>query len=99
MAIEKSVEMVLKIKPVYVHLIHRTPYMGPCRYGEGEQLERAYDEMMAADRKALCAVDAALLKEQAAELGAAMANCVRVVFGSKDAVEAAKELFDTVETL
>ena len=40
MAIEKSVEMVLKIKPVYVHLIHRTPYMGPCRYGEGEQLER-----------------------------------------------------------
>ena len=51
------------------------------------------------DRKALCAVDAALLKEQAAELGAAMANGVRVVFGSKDAVEAAKELFDTVETL
>lgn len=49
MAIEKSVEMVLKIKPVYVHLIHRTPYMGPCRYGEGEQLERAYDEMMAAE--------------------------------------------------
>ena len=42
---------------------------------------------------------AALLKEQAAELGAAMANGVRVVFGSKDAVEAAKELFDTVETL
>jgi len=52
-----------------------------------------------ADRKALCAVDAALLKEQAAELGAAMANGVRVVFGSKDAVEAAKEMFDTVETL
>ena len=37
--------------------------------------------------------------EKAAELGAAMANGVRVVFGSKDAVEAAKELFDTVETL
>ena len=37
--------------------------------------------------------------EQAAELGAAMANGVRVVFGSKDAVEAAKDLFDTVETL
>ena len=57
------------------------------------------DEMVSADRRALCAVDAALLKEQAAELGAAMANGVRVVFGSKDAVEAAKELFDTVETL
>ena len=71
---------------------------------EARETDRRYfcgitDEMMAADRKALCAVDAALLKEQAAELGAAMANGVRVVFGSKDAVEAAKEMFDTVETL
>ena len=71
---------------------------------EARETDRRYfcgitDEMMAADRKALCAVDAALLKEQAAELGAAMSNGVRVVFGSKDAVEAAKELFDTVETL
>ena len=57
------------------------------------------DEMMAADRKALCAVDAELLKAQAAELGAAMATGVRVTFGSKDAVEAAKDLFDTVTTL
>ena len=57
------------------------------------------DEMMTADRKALCAVDAELLKAQAAELGAAMATGTRVVFGSKDAVEAAKDLFDTVETL
>ena len=57
------------------------------------------DEMMTADRKALCAVDAELLKAQAAELGAAMATGTRVVFGSKDALEAAKDLFDTVETL
>ena len=71
---------------------------------EARELDRRYfcgitGEMMAADRKALCAVDAALLKEQAAELSAAMANGVRVAFGSKDAVEAAKDLFDTVETL
>ena len=71
---------------------------------EARELDRRYfcgitDEMMAADRKTLCAVDAALLKEQAAELSAAMANGVRVAFGSKDAVEAAKDLFDTVETL
>ena len=71
---------------------------------EAREIDRRYfcgitDEMMSADRRALCAVDAALLKEQAAELGAAMANGVRVVFGSKDAVEAAKDLFDTVETL
>ena len=71
---------------------------------EARETDRRYfcgitDEMVSADRRALCAVDAALLKEQAAELGAAMANGVRVVFGSKDAVEAAKDLFDTVETL
>ena len=71
---------------------------------EAREIDRRYfcgitDEMVSADRRALCAVDAALLKEQAAELGAAMANGVRVVFGSKDAVEAAKEMFDTVETL
>ena len=71
---------------------------------EAREIDRRYfcgitDEMVSADRRALCAVDAALLKEQAAELGAAMANGVRVVFGSKEAVEAAKELFDTVETL
>ena len=44
-------------------------------------------------------MDAELLKAQAAELGAAMATGVRVTFGSKDAVEAAKDLFDTVTTL
>ena len=71
---------------------------------EAREIDRRYfcgitDEMVSADRRALCAVDAVLLKEQAAELGAAMANGVRVVFGSKDAVEAAKEMFDTVETL
>ena len=73
-------------------------------HAEAREIDRRYfcgitDEMVSADRRALCAVDAALLKEQAAELGAAMANGVRVVFGSKDAVEAAKEMFDTVETL
>ena len=57
------------------------------------------DEMTAQDRRELCAVDAGLLKAQAAELGAAMASGVRVVFGSRDAVEAAGALFDTVQTL
>ena len=71
---------------------------------EAKELDRRYfcgitEEMMAADRKALCAVDADTLKSQAADLPARMANAVRVVFGSKDAVEAAKELFDRVETL
>ena len=71
---------------------------------EAKELDRRYfcgitEEMMAADRKALCAVDADTLKSQAADLPVRMAHGVRVVFGSKDAVEAAKELFDRVETL
>ena len=57
------------------------------------------DEMRAADRKALCSVDTALLKEQAAALSDVLSGGVRVAFGSKDAVEAAKDLFDRVETL
>ena len=36
---------------------------------------------------------------QAAELGAAMASGVKVAFGSREAVEAAKDLFDMVEAL
>ena len=57
------------------------------------------DEMTAAERKSLGSVDAAALKAEAADLSARMEKGVRVVFGSKEAVEAAKELFDRVETL
>ena len=57
------------------------------------------DEMTAAERKSLCSVDAAALKAEAADLSARMEKGVRVVFGSKEAVEAVKELFDRVETL
>ena len=68
------------------------------------ELDRRYfcgitDEMRTADRKALCSVDAALLKAQAAALSDVLSGGVRVAFGSKDAVEAAKDLFDRVETL
>ena len=71
---------------------------------EAKELDRRYfcgitAEMMAADRKALCAVDADTLKAQAADLPARMAQGVQVVFGSKEAVEAAKERFDRVEAL
>ena len=71
---------------------------------EARELDRRFfcgitDAMLAADRKALCAVDADLLKVQADELGAAMASGVKVAFGSREAVEAAKDLFDTVEAL
>ena len=74
----------------------------PC--AEAKDLDRMYfcgitDEMLAADRKALCAVNADTLKAQAADLPERMQEGVRVAFGSKEAVEAAHGLFDRVETL
>ena len=76
--------------------------MKPC--AEAKDLDRRYfcgisDEMLAADRKATCGVDAAALKAMAAELADQVQNGVRVAFGSKEAVEAAKELFEHIETL
>ena len=73
-------------------------------YAEAKDLDRMYfcgitDEMLAADRKALCAVNADTLKAQAADLPERMQKGVRVAFGSKEAVEAANGLFDRVETL
>ena len=73
-------------------------------YAQAKELDRRYfcgitDGMAAADRAALCAVDADTLKAQAAALPRQMAKSIRVAFGSKDAVEAAKGLFDRVETL
>jgi hypothetical protein len=44
-----EIAMTLNVKPVYVHLVHRSAYMGPCRSGKDKQLERSYDEMMAAE--------------------------------------------------
>ena len=57
------------------------------------------DAMRAADRAALCAMDAGALKAQASALPEAMARGVRVAFGSRASIEAAKELFDRVEEL
>ena len=51
------------------------------------------------DRKAMCGVTAETIRAQAADLADRMANATRVAFGSKDAVEAGKQLFDRIETL
>ena len=71
---------------------------------EAKELDRRYfcgitDAMLAADRKAMCNVTAETVRAQAADLADRMANATRVAFGSKDAVEAGKQLFDRIETL
>lgn len=57
------------------------------------------DAELAADRQALCRMDGETLRRQAAELEGRMAAGTRVAFGSREAVEAAKDLFDRVEQL
>lgn len=42
-------KMKLNVKPIFVQLVHRSAYMGPCRGGTWEQLERSYDEMIGAE--------------------------------------------------
>ena len=76
--------------------------MKPC--AEARDLDRRYfcgitDAMLEADRKAICGVDAAALKAEAAALEENMKQGIRVAFGSKEAVETAKDLFDRIETL
>ena len=71
---------------------------------EAKELDSRYfcgitDAMLAADRKAMCGVTAETIRAQAADLADRMANATRVAFGSKDAVEAGKQLFDRIETL
>ena len=55
---------------------------------EARDLDRRYfcgitDAMLAADRKALCSVDAAALKAMAAELGTAMQHGTRVPLAAR----------------
>ena len=56
-------------------------------------------EMAAADRAALCGVTGPWLNAEAAALADKIARGVRCTFGSREAIERAEGLFDTVEVL
>lgn len=56
-------------------------------------------EIAAADRAALCGVTGPWLNAEAAALADKIARGVRCTFGSREAIERAKDLFDTVEVL
>lgn len=40
----------LIVQPVFISLMHKHEFMGPCRYGCGEELSYAYDKKMAEKR-------------------------------------------------
>ena len=42
-----NVNKKLVVQPVFVSLMHIHAFMGPCRYGSGEELTYAYDKKMA----------------------------------------------------
>jgi L-fucose isomerase-like protein len=44
--INKSINVELNVRPIYIGLIHQYTYEGPCRFGKGEELEKDYDIMM-----------------------------------------------------
>lgn len=74
----------------------------PCE--EAHEADRRYfcgitDAMIAQDREALCRMDEETLRRQAAALTQEMAAGTRVAFGPREAVEAARDLFDRVEQL
>ena len=56
-------------------------------------------EMAAADRASLCGVTGPWLQQQAGQLAGRMAQGVRCAFGSKEAIQRAAGLFDTIENL
>ena len=57
------------------------------------------DAMAAADRAAICGVTSEWLQQEFGCLAEKMAQGVRCAFGSKEAIDRAAGLFDTVENL
>lgn len=50
MAIKKTIDMKLKVKPAYFQLIHRSAYEGPCRLGSDEQLTTEFDQKIGIEK-------------------------------------------------
>ena len=50
MAIKKLDDVRLNVKPIFLTLYHEYVFEGPCRFGDGMQLEKEFDLMMAAEK-------------------------------------------------
>lgn len=50
MAIKKLDNVRLNVKPMFLTLYHEYKFEGPCRFGDGMQLEKDFDLMMAAEK-------------------------------------------------
>ncbi|MEA4853437.1 MAG: fucose isomerase [Christensenella sp.] len=44
--IKKASEEKLNVKPVFIALVHKYFYEGPCRFGKGDALQPGYDEIL-----------------------------------------------------
>lgn len=42
----KITDVKLNVRPIFIGLVHQYFYEGPCRFGQGEELEKEYDVMM-----------------------------------------------------
>lgn len=50
MAVKKLDDVRLNVKPMFLTLYHEYKFEGPCRFGDGVQLEKDFDLMMAAEK-------------------------------------------------
>lgn len=44
--IDRIHDVTLKVRPIFIDIVHELPYEGPCRFGQGPELERSFDEMI-----------------------------------------------------
>ena len=44
--IAKNIDVKLNVRPIYIGLVHEYAYEGPCRFGEGDALEKEFDQMV-----------------------------------------------------
>lgn len=42
----KITDVKLNVRPIFIGLVHQYRYEGPCRFGQGDELEKDYDVMM-----------------------------------------------------
>ena len=47
--IAKNIDVKLNVRPIYIGLVHEYAYEGPCRFGEGDALEKEYDQMVSSE--------------------------------------------------
>ena len=44
--IKRNIDVKLNVRPIYIGFVHEYAFEGPCRFGQGDELEKEYDIMV-----------------------------------------------------